>query len=66
MIAVLLSGTGGGVLLGAAVITRHRAQAVVDLAALAARPGCLPVPGTPAHSPSGWPCGITAVRSRAR
>lgn len=35
MVAVLLSVTGGGALLGAAVIARHRAQAAADLAALA-------------------------------
>jgi len=36
MVAVLLSITGGGVYLGAAVVARHRAQAAADLAALAA------------------------------
>lgn len=36
MVAVLLTVTGGGVCLGTAVIARHRAQAVADLAALAA------------------------------
>jgi uncharacterized membrane protein len=36
MVAVVLSLTGGGVLLGAVVIARHRAQAAADLAALAA------------------------------
>lgn len=36
MIATLLSVSGGGFLLGAAVIARHRAQAAADLAALAA------------------------------
>ncbi|MGV0907903.1 Rv3654c family TadE-like protein [Mycobacterium novum] len=35
MVAVLLTVTGGGFLLGAAVIARHRAQSVADLAALA-------------------------------
>ncbi|OMC14492.1 helicase [Mycolicibacter heraklionensis] len=35
MIAVLLIITGGGFVLGAAVIARHRAQAIADLAALA-------------------------------
>ncbi len=35
MVAVLLSVTGGGFLLGAAVIARHRAQTAADLAALA-------------------------------
>lgn len=35
MVAALLIVTGGGVLLGAAVIARHRAQAIADLAALA-------------------------------
>jgi secretion/DNA translocation related TadE-like protein len=35
MVAVLLMVTGGGILLGAAVIARHRAQVVADLAALA-------------------------------
>lgn len=45
MVAVLLSVTGGGFLLGAAVIARHRAQAVADLAALA---GAARVPAGPA------------------
>jgi secretion/DNA translocation related TadE-like protein len=36
MVAALLSITGGGVYLGAAVVARHRAQAAADLAALAA------------------------------
>lgn len=35
MVAILLSITGGGFLLGAAVIARHWAQAAADLAALA-------------------------------
>jgi len=35
MVAVLLTVTGGGFLLGAAVIARHRAQAAADLAAVA-------------------------------
>lgn len=47
MIAVLLSSTGGGLLLGAAVITRHRAQAVADLAALAGAAG---LPAGPRHA----------------
>jgi secretion/DNA translocation related TadE-like protein len=36
MIAVLLSVSLGGVYLGSAVLSRHRAQAAADLAALAA------------------------------
>lgn len=44
MIAVLLSLTGGGFLLGGAVIARHRAQAIADLAALA---GAARVPAGP-------------------
>jgi secretion/DNA translocation related TadE-like protein len=36
MVAVLLLVTGGGVLVGSAVIARHRAQAAADLGALAA------------------------------
>jgi secretion/DNA translocation related TadE-like protein len=36
MIAVLLCITGGGVYVGSAVVARHRAQAVADLAALSA------------------------------
>ncbi|OBK20245.1 helicase [Mycobacterium sp. 1165196.3] len=36
MIVVLLTATGAGVYLGSAVVARHRAQAVADLAALAA------------------------------
>jgi secretion/DNA translocation related TadE-like protein len=36
MMAVLLAVTVGGVYLGSAVVARHRAQAVADLAALAA------------------------------
>jgi secretion/DNA translocation related TadE-like protein len=36
MMAVLLALTGGGAVVGAAVIARHRAQAAADLAALAA------------------------------
>ncbi len=36
MVAVLLVATLGGVYLGAVVVARHRAQAVADLAALAA------------------------------
>jgi len=36
MVVVLLSVTGGGACLGAAVLARHRAQAAADLAALAA------------------------------
>ncbi len=35
MVAALLSVTGGGFVLGAAVIARHRAQAIADLTALA-------------------------------
>ncbi|MGV0626096.1 Rv3654c family TadE-like protein [Mycolicibacter minnesotensis] len=42
MVAVLLTVTGGGFLLGAAVVARHRAQAAADLAALA---GAARVPG---------------------
>ncbi|MFL0178818.1 MULTISPECIES: Rv3654c family TadE-like protein [unclassified Mycobacterium] len=45
MIAVLLSVTGGGFILGAAVIARHRAQAIADLAALA---GAARIPAGPA------------------
>ena len=44
MVAVLLTVTGGGFVLGAAVIARHRAQAVADLAALA---GAARVPAGP-------------------
>ncbi|ORB00560.1 helicase [Mycolicibacter minnesotensis] len=47
MIAALLSLTGGGFLLGTAVIARHRAQAVADLAALA---GAGRVPAGPASA----------------
>jgi secretion/DNA translocation related TadE-like protein len=36
MVGALLSITGGGVYLGAAVVARHQAQAAADLAALAA------------------------------
>lgn len=36
MVVVLLSVTGGGAWLGAAVVARHQAQAAADLAALAA------------------------------
>lgn len=36
MVAVLLIVTGGGIRLGSAVVGRHRAQAVADLAAVAA------------------------------
>ena len=36
MIAVLLTATGAGAYLGSVVVARHRAQAVADLAALAA------------------------------
>ncbi|OBB95393.1 helicase [Mycobacterium sp. 852002-40037_SCH5390672] len=36
MIMVLLTVTGAGAYLGSAVVARHRAQAVADLAALAA------------------------------
>lgn len=36
MIAVLLTATGAGAYVGSAVVARHRAQAVADLAALAA------------------------------
>ncbi|KAA8970505.1 Rv3654c family TadE-like protein [Mycobacterium sp.] len=36
MVAVLLVVTGGGAVLGAAVLARHRAQSAADLAALAA------------------------------
>lgn len=46
MIVVLLSITGGGFVLGAAVIARHRAQAIADLAALA---GASRVPAGPAE-----------------
>lgn len=45
MIAVLLSVVGAGVLLGAVVIARHRAQAIADLAALA---GAQRLPAGPA------------------
>ncbi|KLO28097.1 helicase [Mycolicibacter heraklionensis] len=45
MVAVLLSVTGGGFVLGAAVIARHRAQAIADLAALG---GAGRVPAGPA------------------
>jgi len=44
MVAVLLTVTGGGFLLGAVVVARHRAQAVGDLAALA---GAARVPAGP-------------------
>ncbi|BBZ24780.1 flp pilus-assembly TadE/G-like family protein [Mycolicibacter hiberniae] len=44
MVAVLLSVTGGGVLLGSAVIARHQAQAIADLAALT---GAASAPGGP-------------------
>ncbi|WP_067976544.1 Rv3654c family TadE-like protein [Mycolicibacter icosiumassiliensis] len=47
MVAALLSVTGGGLVLGAAVIARHRAQAVADLAALA---GAGRVPAGPASA----------------
>jgi len=47
MVAVLLSVTGGGFILGAAVIARHRAQAIADLAALA---GAGRVPAGPASA----------------
>lgn len=47
MIVVLLSITGGGFVLGAAVIARHRAQAIADLAALAGASG---VPAGPAEA----------------
>lgn len=47
MIVVLLSITGGGFVLGAAVIARHRAQAIADLAALA---GASRVPAGPAEA----------------
>lgn len=36
MVVVLLTATGAGAYLGSAVVARHRAQAVADLAALAA------------------------------
>lgn len=36
MVVVLLAATGAGAYLGSAVVARHRAQAVADLAALAA------------------------------
>lgn len=45
MVAVVLAVTGGGFLLGAAVIARHRAQAAADLAALA---GAARLPDGPA------------------
>ena len=45
MVAALLSITGGGVYLGAAVVARHRAQAAADLAALAAAGKLLWQPG---------------------
>nr|WP_276013354.1 Rv3654c family TadE-like protein [Mycobacterium conspicuum] len=41
MVAVLLCITGAGAYLGSVVVARHRAQAVADLAALAAA-GALP------------------------
>lgn len=44
MVAVLLTVTGGGFVLGAAVIARHRAQAAADLAALA---GAARIPAGP-------------------
>lgn len=44
MVAVLLTVTGGGFALGAAVIARHRAQAAADLAALA---GAARIPAGP-------------------
>lgn len=47
MIAVLLILTGGGFVLGAAVIARHRAQAIADLAALA---GASRVPAGPTEA----------------
>lgn len=47
MVAALLSVTGGGFELGAAVIARHRAQAIADLAALA---GAGRVPAGPASA----------------
>ncbi len=47
MVAVLLSVTGGGFVLGGAVIARHRAQAIADLAALA---GAGRVPAGPAEA----------------
>lgn len=51
MIAVLLGVTGGGLCLGSAVVGRHRAQAVADLAAVTA---------------AGWlPSGVTAACERA-
>lgn len=45
MVAVVLSLTCGGVLLGAVVIARHRAQAAADLAAVA---GAAVMPAGPA------------------
>ena len=36
VMAVMLAMTGGGALIGSAVVTRHRAQAAADLGALAA------------------------------
>ncbi|WP_125078752.1 Rv3654c family TadE-like protein [Mycobacterium sp. P7213] len=47
MVAVLLSVTGGGFVLGGAVIARHRAQAIADLAALA---GAGRLPAGPAEA----------------
>lgn len=47
MVGALLSVTGGGFVLGAAVIARHRAQAIADLAALA---GAGRVPAGPASA----------------
>ncbi|MEB3035023.1 Rv3654c family TadE-like protein [[Mycobacterium] nativiensis] len=44
MVAALLALTGGGFLLGAVVIARHRAQAIADLAALA---GAARIPAGP-------------------
>ncbi|ORV46597.1 helicase [Mycolicibacter engbaekii] len=47
MVAVLLSLTGGGLALGCAVIARHQAQAIADLAALA---GAASAPAGPARA----------------
>lgn len=44
MVAVLLTVTGGGFLLGSVVIARHQAQSVADLAALA---GAAAIPAGP-------------------
>ncbi|NBP84013.1 MAG: hypothetical protein EBU54_01885 [Mycobacteriaceae bacterium] len=50
LITALLSMTAGALMLGAAVVARHRAQAAADLAALA---GAGRLPGTPCRRVSG-------------